>query len=301
MKDNQVQKDKEGKEIKAITNTDGSYVLSEIPNGEYLIAFKYNNTKYKITTYKANGVNNDKNSKAISKKMQIDGKEDIYGVTDIIKVEKENISNINMGLIETEKFDFKLNKYISKVTVENEKGKKIYNYNDTQLAKVELDSKELYNSKLTIEYKIEVKNEGEVKGYIKNIVDYIPEGFIVNQNINKNWYKKDGKIYNESLSNKEINPGESQTITLTVQKNINKGEVKTYSNNAEIFETYNELGIKDINSIEGNENPEENDFSTASIIISIKTGKIIMYTTLTILCMLIIVIGIIIIKKKVIE
>lgn len=301
IKDNKIQKDKEGKEIKTTTNTDGTYVLSEIPNGEYLIAFKYDNTKYKITTYKANGVNEEKNSKAISKKMQIDGKEDIYGVTDSIKVEKQNISNINMGLIETEKFDFKLNKYISKIIVENDKERKIYNYNDTQLAKIEIDSKKLDNSKLTVEYKIEVKNEGEVKGYIKNIVDYIPEGFTINQNINKNWYKKDGKIYNESLSNKEINPGESQKITLTLQKDINKGEFKTYSNNAEIFESYNELGIKDINSIEGNENPQENDFSTASLIISIKTGKIIMYTTLTILCMLIIIVGIIIIKKKVIE
>lgn len=301
IKDNQIQKDKDGKEIKTLTNSDGSYLLSEVPNGEYLIAFKYDNTKYKITTYKAKGVDDEKNSKAISKKMQINGTEDIYGVTDSIKVEKENISNINMGLIETEKFDLKLNKYVSKIIVENNKGKKIYNYDNTQLAKIEIDSKELYNSKLIVEYKIEVKNEGEVKGYVKNIVDYIPEGFTMNQNINKSWYQKDGKIYNKSLANKEINPGESQTIKLTLQKNLNNGEVKTYSNNAEILESYNELGIKDINSIEGNKNSEENDFSTATVIISIKTGKIIMYTTLTVLCMLIMVIGIIIIKKKVIE
>ena len=82
-----------------------------------------------------------------------------------------------MGLIETEKFDFKLDKYIKNVIVENNKGRKSYNYNNAQLTKIEIDKKELNNSKVTIEYNIVISNLGEVSGYIKNVVDYLPNGF----------------------------------------------------------------------------------------------------------------------------
>ena len=38
-----------------MTEDDGSYILSDIKKGEYLVAFKYDNTRYKITTYKKEG------------------------------------------------------------------------------------------------------------------------------------------------------------------------------------------------------------------------------------------------------
>ena len=75
----------------------------------------------------------------------------------------------------------------------------------------------------------------------------------------------------------------------------------TYSNLAEIKESYNELGIQDINSKEGNKKEGENDISTASIIISIRTGQSILYITLIISCILIIAVGIVFIKKKVLS
>ncbi len=40
-------------------------------------------------------------------------------------------------------------------------------YNDSTLAKVDLDSKQLSNTSVVVEYKIRVTNEGEVAGYIK--------------------------------------------------------------------------------------------------------------------------------------
>ena len=233
--------------------------------------------------------------------MNIEGTDDIYGVTDTIKVLDKNISNINMGLIETEKFDLKLDKYIKNVKVENSAIKNIYDYKNTQLAKVELDAKEINNTKLTIEYNIVISNQGEIPGYIKNVVDYIPKGFSFNKEKNKGWYEKEGNLYNESLANEKLNPGEAKIITLTLEKNTNEKEMGTYSNLAEIKESYNELGIQDINSKEGNKKEGENDISTASIIISIKTGESILYITLIISCVLIIAVGIVFIKKKVLN
>ncbi len=301
VKTNKIEVDENGNAIKTKTLEDGSYILSNIKEGEYLIVFKYDNTKYKITTYKAEGISEEKTSKAINKKMNIEGTDDIYGVTDTIKVLDKNISNINMGLIETEKFDLKLDKYIKNVKVENSAIKNIYDYKNTQLAKVELDAKEINNTKLTIEYNIVISNQGEIPGYIKNVVDYIPKGFSFNKEKNKGWYEKEGNLYNESLANEKLNPGEAKIITLTLEKNTNEKEMGTYSNLAEIKESYNELGIQDINSKEGNKKEGENDISTASIIISIKTGESILYITLIISCVLIIAVGIVFIKKKVLN
>ena len=301
IKTNKIQNDKNGNQIKTKTSEDGSYILSGIEEGEYLIVFKYDNTRYKITTYKAKGISEEKTSKAINKKMILEEKEDIFGVTDTIKISNNNISNINMGLIESEKFDLKLDKYIKNVIVENSKGKTIYDYKNTQLAKLEIDAKELNKTKITIEYNIVISNIGEIPGYIKNVVDYIPKGFIFRKEQNKGWYQKDGDLYNESLANERLDTDEAKIISLKLERSINSKELGTYSNMAEIKESYNELGIKDINSKEGNKKEGENDTSTAEIIISIKTGKSIVYISLIISCILIIIAGILFIKKKVLD
>ena len=51
------------------------------------------------------------------------------------------------------------------------------------------------------------------------------------------------------------------------------------NNNAEIYECYNELGLEDIDSIPANRLESEDDMSSADIIVSIATGKVIIYTT----------------------
>ena len=99
----------------------------------------------------------------------------------------------------------------------------------------------------------------------------------------------------------KINSGEAKILTLTLEKEINRDDIGTYTNMAEIEESYNELGIQNINSKEGNKQVGENDTSTASIIISIRTGKAIFYITLLISCILIIGIGVFLIKRKVID
>ena len=52
------------------------------------------------------------------------------------------------------------------------------------------------------------------------------------------------------------------------------------NNTAEIAEAYNELGIADSNSTPGNRVQGENDMGVADVIISIKTGEIILYSSL---------------------
>ena len=71
-------------------------------------------------------------------------------------------------------------------------------------------------------------------------------------------------------------------LTLVLSYNITEDLIgNIVNNNAEIYESYNEQGLQDIDSKAGNEIPTEDDMSNADIAVSIVTGKIVGYTTLT--------------------
>lgn len=290
-----------GNNIQATTDQNGSYVLSGIPRGKYIVAFEYDTSTYKLTSYMQSGVSSARNSKAVAKTMTINGQEKTYGVTDTIDITDRSIGNINMGLVESQIFDFKLDKFVTQVSASGGGKSVSYNYNNTSLAKVELRSNLLRNSTVVVEYTITVTNVGEVSGYARNIVDYLPEGMTFNSELNKGWIQDGDMLYNVSLANDEINPNEQRSVTLILTKTMTDGETGTYTNTAELGETYNSRGITDINSTEGNRQQGENDMSSADLIISISTGEVVMYIGLTLSVITLIAVGIYLIKKKVLD
>ena len=157
-------------------------------------------------------------------------------------------------------------------------------------------------SSIVIEYKIVVTNEGELPGYVNKIIDYLPKDVNFNTELNKDWYlsKDSGCIYNTSLDNQKINPGESREVSLILTKKITKSSIgSVVCNMAEIYQATNEAGLPDIDSEQANKLETEDDLGTANIILSIVTGKIVGYITIIIIAAGIIATGIIIIKKKV--
>lgn len=290
-----------GNNIQATTDQNGSYILSGIPRGSYIVAFEYDTSTYKLTAYMQSGVSSARNSKAVAKTMTINGQEKTYGVTDTINLTDRSVGNINMGLVQTEIFDLKLDKYITQVSASGGGNSVSYDYNDVSLAKVELRSNLLRNSTVVVEYTIKVTNVGEVSGYARSIVDYIPEGMTFNSELNKGWTQNGGMLYNTSLSNDEIAPNEERSVTLILTKTMTDSETGTYTNTAELGETYNSRGITDINSTPGNRVNGENDMSSADLIISISTGEVVMYVGLTLSLVTIIAVGIYFIKKKVLD
>ena len=290
-----------GNNIQATTDQNGTYVLSGIPRGTYIVAFEYDTSTYKLTSYMQSGVSSARNSKAVAKTMTINGQEKTYGVTDTINLTNKNIANINMGLVQTQIFDLKLDKYITQVSASGSGNSVVYDYNNVSLAKVELRSNLLRNSTVVVEYTIKVTNVGEVSGYARRIVDYLPEGMTFNSELNKGWIQDGDMLYNVSLANDEINPNEERSVTLILTKTMTDGETGTYTNTAELGETYNSRGITDINSTEGNRQQGENDMSSADLIISISTGEVVMYIGLTLSIITLIAVGVYLIKKKVLD
>ena len=277
---NQLVKDKNGNAISATTSDNGTYVLSNIGNGKYIVVFNYDTKQYSLTKYKVDGVEEAKNSNATMNDIVIDGTNKKVASTDIIQINNNNISDINIGLIKLQNFDLKLDKYVSKVIVQNKAGTSTTEYTDSKMAKAEIHSKQINGSTVLIEYKIRVTNVGEVEGYAKKIVDYMPNDLKFSSELNKDWYKTNTGLYNSSLANEKIAAGESKELTLVLTKSMTENNTGLVNNTAEIAEAYNELGLADSNSTPGNKTQGENDMSSADVIISIKTGEIIFYTTL---------------------
>lgn len=285
--------------LSATTNRNGEYELTGINPGKYLVIFDYNSSLYTLTTYMAEGVNSSKNSKAISKKTTINNVNKTYGVTDTIEITNRSVGNINVGLVKTQKFDLKLDKYVSKVRIKTQKKETVYSFNNSKLAKIEVNARQIDGAQAYVEYTIDITNNGEIDGYAKQIIDYIPEGFTLVSEENKTWTAKGTNLYSTALTNEKIKPGETKTVTVLLKST---GDITgTYTNTAEIGESYNEQGVDDINSTPANKKNGENDMSTAQLIISVSTGKIILYISLVIAIIVSIGFGIYAIKKLVLE
>lgn len=292
-------KDKNGNTITQTTSANGEYRFSNLESKNYITIFDYNSSKYRLTTYQKEGVESSRNSKAIEKRFSLDSYEKTYGVTDEIEITNRSVANINIGLIESDTFDMALTKTVQKVTVQTPSKTNVYGFSNVNLAKVELSRKDSENVGVTIQYAITVINNGEIEGYAKKIVDYIPQGFEIANESKQTWTKEGDLISSTVLTNEVIRPGESKTINLVLTKNTQEEATGTYSNTAEIAQIYNEQGIDDINSVPGNKVSSEDDIDTAEVIISIGTGRAIWYITLIASIILIIGIGVYLIKTKV--
>lgn len=268
---NSIAKDKDGNIAETTTNENGEYTFTRIDDGQYIVLFEYDTTKYELTTYMQEGLIESQNSNAVLKTIEIDGEQKVCAVTDTIEL-VESKSNINIGLKEILNYDMELSKYISRIVVQNNNETKSYDYTDATFAKVEIKGKDLNSSLVILEYTIRVKNNGDVAGYITSIVDYLPNGLEFNSELNSDWYLSGENLYSKSLSNTVLNPGETRDIKLVLTKMMTEDNTGLVNNRAEIVESYNEFGKVDIDSTPNNLAKDEDDLGSADVIISISTG-----------------------------
>ena len=222
----------------------------------------------------------------------MNNEEIIVGATETLNLDS-NLKNIDAGFKENKIFDLKVDKYVSKVEVKNHKGVQNFSYDKEKLAKIEIAGKQLDNSTVTVEYKIEITNDGEAPGYANEITDKIPSELKFNKELNKEWSQNDdGTVTNTSLKNKLINAGETKTLTLTLTKDMTRNTTGTIINLAEIKKSSNDYAISD--------NKQGNNSSSAQLIISVKTGRIV-YIGLIITFIATLGIGLYFIKEKVLK
>ena len=277
------------------TSIDGEYKFENLENGTYMVIFYYDSSRYTLTDYRKQGVAENENSDVITATEE----NTKIATTDIITIKDGSKSNIDIGLIEATTFDLSLEKRITKITVQTNKETKTYDFDYTDLAKVDINAKYLDNAKVIVEYAITVKNEGELAGYAKQIVDYMPNDLEFNTDLNKSWYKgNDGNLYTDELSDEVIESGESKEVKLILTKTMTENNTGISNNQAEIAESYNQAGIADYDSEPNDQNSKDDDLSSADLIIGVQTGDSLIYLSVIITIMVIGIITIVLIRKS---
>ena len=279
-----------GQEKRTTSAVDGSYTFNNLIKGNYVVVFMYDGDKYGVTTYQKSGVPEELNSNAIySRVVDTDGVTRDGAVTDKIVISDNSKFNVDLGLIENPNFDLVISKYVSKITVKNKEGTKVFDYN-TPLAKVDIKDKYMAGSEVTIEYKITVSNRGDVAGYATSIMDNLPSDIQFKPEQNAGWSKSnDGKLYYTGLKDMEILTGESKVVSLVVTKTLNSNSTINVVNTAEIQQSYNVMGALNRSNSQGK----------AETLITVKTGEVMMYLALITTVIFMLGIGVYLIKKKV--
>ena len=168
-------------------------------------------------------------------------------------------------------------------------------------AKVEIRQDRINKTTVKFKFSIKVTNEGEIEGYAKEIIDYIPEGLKFVAEDNPKWrLTDDGKVLTDQLKDVLIKPGESQTVEIILTWINGKSNMGLKTNWAEIYEDYNEHNSPDIDSTPGNNKKGEDDIDEAPVILTTATGNAPTYATLALASISMIAGGIVLIKKYVI-
>ena len=184
------------------------------------------------------------------------------------------------SFVKIKEFNLALTQNIVKIII-NEAGaiKEIYPSDLSELMKVEINSRKIESTEVSIVYNIEIENIGEVAGYAKKIKDYIPEGleFIKASLGNEIWSELSYDVVEtNALSGILLAPGETASIQITLKWLQNGENMNTKMNIAEISEIadkYNER-VNDVSSIPNNKAMQENDLDITKVLFAVNTGGI---------------------------
>ena len=267
---NSVARNDKNEEITTKTTFDGSYSFKDLNPGKYFVVAYYDSNSQDVTTYRVANSLDSENCDFVEAK---EGETTVAATDDII-LTNTNAFNVNLGLSNKKTFHLKLENLVKKITITNTNADtEVYEFNKN-LAKVEVDNKSVETATAIVEYTIRITNVGQVAGYAKSIVDYIPSDMTFNSELNPNWYVgSDKNGYNTSLSSTKINPGETKDITLVLTKKLTADNTGIERNVAEIYETYNEYGIVDTRATSGNRKDGEEDMASSDAAILVSTGK----------------------------
>ena len=102
------------------------------------------------------------------------------------------------------------------------------------------------NAEVTIQYNINITNNGELEEYVNKIEDTPTEGELVSSS--EGWTRSGDTLVYGDLAGKAIQPGQTETITLELKVKLDsQGTGKTINNVVKITENTNDDNVSNIN------------------------------------------------------
>ncbi len=204
-------------------------------------------------------------------------------------------------------FDLSLRKWVTHAIVIEDGVKRVMETghkaedDPESIVKVELDYNRLKNTTVKFQYSIRVKNEGEIEGYCTELSDYIPEGLKFVPEDNKGWKQVDGKVTTDQLKDKLLKPGDTAEVIITLTWINDENNTGVKINTAEISKDKNKYDAPDIDSVPNNRKAGEDDIDDAPVALVVMTGSAQSIILIGIAALAIVGVGIVLIKKYVIE
>ena len=169
-----------------------------------------------------------------------------------------------------------------------------------EVVKVELNRKKLSDITVKFRYSIRVYNQGDIEGYAKEITDYVPQGLKFVAEDNKGWTDEGNNIISTRLlEDTLLKPGEYADVEVVLTWINGQDNIGLKTNTAEISEDFNEKGVPDKDSTPDNQVPGEDDIDDAPVILSIETGREVVYIGLGFVILVTLGAGVYLIKKYV--
>ena len=210
--------------------------------------------------------------------------------------------------VKVQYFDLSLRKWVTQSIVIEDGQEKVTETGHTAeddpeaVAKVDLKKSNINNVIVKFRFKIRVKNEGTIAGYVKEIKDYIPDGLKFLEEDNPLWKKVDEKtITTDQCKDVLLKPGDTTEVEVLLTWINGEDNMGVMDNWAEISKDYNEYGSPDIDSTPDNNKKGEDDIDDAPVMVTVQTGEVARYTGIAIVVLTILTTGVVLIKKYVLR
>ncbi|MBQ2937559.1 MAG: MucBP domain-containing protein [Clostridia bacterium] len=166
---------------------------------------------------------------------------------------------------EKQVFNFKVDGYISDVTMDGvSQGGKTLETKD-ELYKLDIHRKKVSTADVRVTYTVCVSNVGEIEGSVDKITDIIPDGFSYHEEDNLvQWENNDGILTTTALKGQIIKPGESKEFEITLRWNNGDNNFGQKDNVVIIGEMSNPAGYQDVN--------QDDNRLISSMLLTVATG-----------------------------
>ncbi len=254
----------------------------------------------------------DKNTKdviaateEIEGKLVIEEREDGYYVEEVPIGEYILYQKVPEGYLEIELAEFTVEdiseeqvhiSYTRKLILDMQVEKKVKNIivngvkdavgEEDAIQKIEIVASKLQTEQIQIEYTIRITNTGEIAGNIGKILEEIPKNFLYESSQNTVKWEQEGEyLVCKDYENVEIGVGESVEIPILLKWQNGSENLGEKVNTVRLENITNTLGYAD--------KTEENNTSSVTTVMSVKTGNEAFYENLKMISILVSVIGIV--------